>query len=712
MKMQTDEYRFGDVVVRPADFHITQGGRTISLEPKSFKVLVYLIENHGRVVPKDELIQIVWNGTAVTDNALTRVIAQMRRELGDDAKRPRYIETVPTVGYRFVAEVAEISGRSRTPEDPGPRIVPPSPNSRRFKPLWLGMGLALVVLLALLALRRSDDPSNLDFSNMSAPVRLGPVRQFTVSNGVDQHPSFSPDGSSIAYSSDRTGRFEIYVQPLTVGAREIQITSDDQQNLEPAWSPDGQYIAYYSHSKKGVFIIPALGGIARRLTDFGSQPAWSPDGTQIAFRSGPTIALVPIDLSPPRESTIWIVSAKGGTPRQVTEGSESRHNFPSWSPDGQSIVFSSLTGPTTGIWSVAVSDGALTKIPGPQGLAFYPIYDDRGDSIYFTARAAGGGFSIWKTNVSGSQAPQEVLPAGMTFPRELAIDKNGRRLSYALQTMTSNIHSIDPETGASKVLIDDRSFRNTLPMYSPTVDRIAYLVQRQGMPGNVWIMDSDGGNRTRLTQNETAEWLAGWVNGGRSVAFGSVDGRTNALWAASLADQTNTRLTVLPSSMWVILSPTGRELAFHEANDGITNIWKMELQTQKTTQLTFDEESMSFPSWSRDGEWISFETWRGEDSFLSIMDRHGKHLTQLVQHPGHAWPYSWSPDNQRIAFAGMRDGAWNIWWVSRTDRSEKKLTDYTSIRSFVRYPSWSPTGDRIVYEFAEAKGNIFIADLP
>src|SRR5262245_9022660 len=100
MKTQTDEYRFGNVVVRPSDFHVTQGGRTISLEPKSFKVLVYLIENHGRVVPKDELMQVVWNGTAVTDNALTRVIAQMRRELGDDAKRPRYIETVPTVGYR------------------------------------------------------------------------------------------------------------------------------------------------------------------------------------------------------------------------------------------------------------------------------------------------------------------------------------------------------------------------------------------------------------------------------------------------------------------------------------------------------------------------------------------------------------------------------------------------------------------------------------
>jgi Tol biopolymer transport system component len=233
-----------------------------------------------------------------------------------------------------------------------------------------------------------------------------------------------------------------------------------------------------------------------------------------------------------------------------------------------------------------------------------------------------------------------------------------------------------------------------------------------GMPGNVWIMDPDGNNRTRLTQNETAEWLAGWVHSGRGVAFGSMEGGVNTLWAASLADRTNSRMTTLPRGLWVVLSPTGREAVFHETENGVANIWKMDLEAGKEIQLTFDKESMSFPSWSRDGEWIAFETWRGENSFLSVMDRHGKRVERLVTHPGHSWPYSWSPDSQRIAFAGMRDAAWNIWWISRNDRSEKQLTNYTSIRSFVRYPSWSPKGDSVVYEFAETKGNIFISELP
>jgi Tol biopolymer transport system component/DNA-binding winged helix-turn-helix (wHTH) protein len=704
MEATKSGFQFGDVVVRPTDFVVSRDGKPISLEPKSFKVLVYLIENRNRVVTKDELMQAVWNGTAVTDNALTRVIAQLRRELGDDAKQPRYIETVPTVGYRFVADVQESAEKSEI--EPAIPSGVPSPFRRYTAALLVGSAAIFISLALFLILRRSDD------AHAARPDRLGPIRQFTVSTGVDQHPSFSPDGSSIAYSSDRSGRFEIYVQPLASGAREIQITSDDQQNLEPSWSPDGQYIAYYSHGKKGIFVIPALGGIARRLTEFGSQPTWSPDGTQIAFRSGPVITLVPIDLAPPTESTIWIVSSKGGTPRQLTKGGpEARHNFPSWSPDGKSVVYSSLLGLSRGIFSVAVSDGTLTRIPSPAYAAFYPIYNARGDGVYFVAPAADGGLSIWKSNVSGGE-PQEVLHSGFAFPRELAIDKSGHRLSYTLQSMTSNLYSLDLKTGDSKVLVDDRSFRNTLPMFSPAGDRVAYLVQRFGSPGNIWTMDPDGGNRTRLTQNEKAEWLSGWINGGRGVAFTSMEGGINNLWTASLADGATDKVTALSRGVWVILSPTGKELVFHQATKGVFNIWKMALDTKQAVQLTFDKETMNFPSWSRDGEWIAFETWRGEDSFLSIMDRNGQRYTRLVEQPGHAWPYSWSPDGQRIAFAGMRDAAWNIWWVSRSDHSEKKLTDYKSLRSFVRYPAWSPNGDRIVYEFAETKGNIFLADLP
>jgi Tol biopolymer transport system component len=540
------------------------------------------------------------------------------------------------------------------------------------------------------------------------------IRQFTVSAGVDQHPTFSPDGASIAFSSDRTGRFEVYVQPLAAGAKEIQITSDGQQNLDPTWSPDGQYIAYYSQVRKGIFIVPALGGTARKLTDFGSQPAWSPDGGAIVFRSAPLLTLVPIDLSPPKMSTIWIVSTKGGAPRELTpHNPEARDSFPSWSPDGKSIVFARL-GSDPGIWVVSVADGKLKQFSNAPRGALYPVFDTQGSSIYFAARSQAAGYSIWKLSAADDSAPQEVLPTGLALPRDLSIDRSGGHLSYSLATMSSSLQSLDLNRGESKALVDDRSFRNSLPRFSPAGDRVAYLVQRIGQPGNIWLINPDGSNPTRLTQNDKAEWLSGWIDGGRRIAFNSFEAATgsNTLWAASLADGSMSRLSALPGHMWVLLSPSGREIIFHSTDNGIVNIAKMDLSTRKSTPLTFDKEAMSFPNWSPDSQTIAFETWRGDDSFLTTMDREGKHQMQLTHGPGHSWPYSWSPDGRRIAFAGLRDGAWNLFWISVDGQSEQKLTDHTSLRSFVRYPAWSPKGDLMIYEFAETKANIFIAQLP
>src|SRR5262249_40764401 len=84
---------------------------------------------------------------------------------------------------------------------------------------------------------------------------------------LDTDPTLSPDGNSVAYASDQTGKFEIYVEQLTAGGREIQLSSNGQQNLQPAWSPDGQRIAYFSRNGGGIWIVPALGGSPKQLTD-------------------------------------------------------------------------------------------------------------------------------------------------------------------------------------------------------------------------------------------------------------------------------------------------------------------------------------------------------------------------------------------------------------------------------------------------------------
>jgi TolB-like protein len=96
-------YEFDDVKIECRNFQILKKGMAQRITPRAFEVLLFLVENGGRVVGKQELFDEVWKESFVIDNALTRMIKEIRHVIGDDADAPRYIETVPKRGYRFIA---------------------------------------------------------------------------------------------------------------------------------------------------------------------------------------------------------------------------------------------------------------------------------------------------------------------------------------------------------------------------------------------------------------------------------------------------------------------------------------------------------------------------------------------------------------------------------------------------------------------------------
>jgi DNA-binding winged helix-turn-helix (wHTH) protein/TolB-like protein len=136
------QFSFDDVTVDGENFRVLKAGQLVALTPRAFDVLIVLVTNPGRVVEKSELFERVWKETHVTDNALTKVIKEIRHALKDDANAPRYIETVPKHGYRFIGHsVRDVEGR---PEHRVHRIKP----SEEPHP---GFALSKVAALALLA---------------------------------------------------------------------------------------------------------------------------------------------------------------------------------------------------------------------------------------------------------------------------------------------------------------------------------------------------------------------------------------------------------------------------------------------------------------------------------------------------------------------------------------------------------------------------------
>jgi len=124
----------GEVVADPDRNVLLRHGEIVKLEPKVMALLAYLAANHGRIVGKDELLAKVWNGAHVVDEAVQRAVSMLRTALGDDARRPRLIETVPTKGYRLMLA-------------PHPLEAPVAVNSSSFA----GSRPLMMLLIALLA---------------------------------------------------------------------------------------------------------------------------------------------------------------------------------------------------------------------------------------------------------------------------------------------------------------------------------------------------------------------------------------------------------------------------------------------------------------------------------------------------------------------------------------------------------------------------------
>jgi Tol biopolymer transport system component/DNA-binding winged helix-turn-helix (wHTH) protein len=742
MNAKTPDLQFDDVRVAPCAFKVWKAGRELALEPKTFNVLLYLIENRGRVIEKSELLETVWKDTFVTENAMTREIAKLRKALGDDPKEARYIQTVHTRGYRFIAEVVEIDGakengdktpaaltahsQSEESEATAQPLLPPTYSTRKAEPKnRRSFALKLSALLGALALFAAGVWLIRARYQSFAIVSVQKVAQITSWSGLDDFPSLSPDGNTVAYCSDRTGSFEIYVKQLTPGAKEIQLTSDGGQNFQPAWSPDGQRIAYYSKLRGGIWIIPASGGEARQLTEFGSHPSWSPDGGQIAFQSNPIIDLGAYARNALPPSTLWLVVANGGEPKQLTQigNPVGGHGSPSFSPDGRRIVFEVDDYINASVWTISINGNDAKQITQAREHGSYePVYAPDGKSILYTS---GGVYQV-RVNSDTSEPmgePAEIAGMGGTSSavRRVSFSADGKRIAYNTLMRRESLSSVRLQTnsgeadGAPVPLVQNTNERSNFPTFSPDGKRIAFATCRNmvGRACNIWLTNADGSNQIQLTTSDGGDFIPSWFPDMEQVAF--ISNRTGrwTLWAINLNTRREKMLLDSTDDLdYARLAPDGKQIVFNsKRNGGVFNVWTASLASGEPKQLTFDKELMGFPSWSPDGKYIAFQMKRGDDTHVMVMPSEGGTPMQLTFDKGQSWAYDWSPDGDKILFAGQRDGIWNVRWVSRSTRKQQQLTGYTRLNSFVRYPAWSPLGNQVVYEYSETTGNIWIADL-
>lgn len=734
-------YRFGEVEVDAAGREVRRAGERVPLEPKALDVLLLLLAEAGRVVDKRRLLKDVWADVHVTDASLARAITQVRRALGDDIRAPRFVETVPTRGYRFIGRLEDAPAAERgrgadavPPERAGDAVRgAPAPRHDRRGVRWRWAGV--LVLAGLLAAAISSSLVRRSMLAANPPPDLGAMMlaaathqavQMTTSRGLDADPALSPDGSQLAYASDASGALEIVVRSRVAAGQARALTSNGGDNVDPTWSPDAQWIAYHSRRFGGVWVVPSGGGPPRQVTTEGSSPGWSPDGRSLVYQTaGEADVLGGAGGSP---STLAIVDVATGAVRSLTQpGSPSGfHGSPVWLPGHDAIVFVSVRVPAADVWQVTPGQ-APVRLGGCHATCRPFAFRRGGQTWVGVVRGAKAG-ELWLAPVGTGGRPDITAARVTRLPRaasitDVTVSLDGSALAYSDAERTSEAWTvpIPPEgIGAARapvVLLAERRPRYSEFAFSPDGQRLAYTTSRLGDRPEPWVHDL-GTNVSQPIATPVAGFVKAWLPDGRRLALidpaapfvlQGVDVLTGRIEPLARLESWARAPDGARRVFTLRLAPDGQRLFFTGEEAGRLGVWLAGEELDGRPRLLAHD--VSFGTWSSDGRALAVQQFRDWRTSVAILRPGDAAPRTLVADADHAWPNDWSPDDRFIVHAAMRQGRWRLEAVEVATGRIVRLTPDGGPTEYVRWPVWSPAGDRIVYERGYWTGNVWVAEL-
>ena len=495
------------------------------------------------------------------------------------------------VDLRELQKEQQVEGATRARSAPTPA---PAPQSHRTP--WLLAGAAVLVALvvsvgAFLGLFESEKPA------AEQPLEAVPLTSYP---GREQHPTFSPDGSRVAFAwnGESQDNFDIYVKEIDSDNRH-RLTTDSAEDTAPAWSPDGRFITFLrldpGEDKSKVVIIPSIGGPELIVGEsVGDQqyfsnltPAWTPDSKQL---------IVVNRNSPDEAMALFLLSIDTGkTNRLTSPGGAWGDIMPAFSPDSTTLAFTRGTGvfsqnvfllPLNADLSAGGEPRRLTSIGAIiTGLS----WSADGDAIIFS----GGRLEsqrLWKIPVSGGNAQQVAAAgAGSSYP---AISRQAHRLAYTSQTFDENVWAIrvgdDGSSGALPARLLSSTRTDYVAYYSPDGKRIVFNSDRTGTSG-IWLSDADGSNPEPLFIDPEGAFSgsARWSPDGRHLAFDSYHDRNFDIFVISASGGEPFRLTSHPTDDQVpSWSSDGKWVYFGSARTGRFEIWKASAGGGEPVQVT------------------------------------------------------------------------------------------------------------------------------
>jgi Tol biopolymer transport system component/DNA-binding winged helix-turn-helix (wHTH) protein len=756
LDVRTGELRKGDVRLRVPD--------------QSIRILRALLERAGDIVTREELRAQLWPADTFVDfdHGLNSAVRRLRDVLGDSADAPKFIETLPRRGYRFIGTIedaaetvapapapapvtrdvdnawpAAVVSSDAAPPDASSVSVAIGPPARRRR--WLVAAATFLTLALSVAALSGRWPERRD-----ADATWPDARRLTFEDGLQTTPNFSPDGQSIAYAGDAAGNFDIWTQRVA-GGNPVHVTTHAADDWQPDWSPDGNTIVFRSErGAGGLFLVPATGGIETPLTDFGHRPQWSPDGRFVLFTrsmvigSGPRLLylvrvsdheLLPLPPMRTNGAFGWLDS------RTVVLMSASR--LP---PFAAHLASTDVETQQQTEWTVedhvtmAFRQHEIT-VPGGGRLYWSP--DRR--AVFFVGDA-GGTQSVWRLVVDAAahrvvDGPIRVTNA-MRDANDFTVSRDGTRFAFDGSTRTARLWQYELD-GTNRIR-EDRGRAISLEAADtaqPDLSRDGTrLVFQQTLPGGgqrraLIVRDMiTGKDRPLHVFDGTREVLlsARWSPSGRLVSYAHItrSASGNRMQLRVMDPATNHDVDIA-SPTGLIDFPTGWTLdeRFVVMNgqryvDGKWAVAQVPLDAAPNAEtaariVTTSKGDIFDATVSPDGRWIAFRARIQLRGHVTVVSADGGDESSWIDAGDGIKPH-WSTDGTVLYFT-RNDGATPNVWAVGFDRTRGRVIGTRSAITAFNGPGayllpnigmfdLAVGGNHLVVPVVRPKGGIWIAE--
>jgi Tol biopolymer transport system component len=527
-------------------------------------------------------------------------------------------------------------------------------------------------------------------------------QRLTSSTLSDLNPTWSPDGTRIAFATNRdypsSVGYEIYVMN-TDGSNQQRLTYNAVDDANPAWSPDGTKIAFTTNRDGNyeIYVMNADGNNPQRRTSntaSDGSPAWSPDGTRIVFVrnfQSSNAEIYAINSDSCQECT-------GTAPIDLSGTISAADVDPTFSPDGSRIAFATnrdgnyeiYTMNPDGTGKIRVTNNTASDLgPSWQPTSVILLPAISINDVTLTEPNSGTRNFVFTVTRSGdttgvSSVNYATANRTATAPSDYA--SNSGTLNFAsgetTKTVTVVVNSdtiVEPDETfivnlsncIGCIIIDTNGAGTILSGQAVSNGKIAFVSQRDGND-EIYTMNADGSNVQRLTFD----------------VVGSPNSDLSPAW-----------------------SPDGTRIAFTTNRDGNYEIYVMNADGSNQQRLTSSTLSDLNPTWSPDGTRIAFATNRDYPSSVGyeiyVMNTDGSNQQRLTYNAVDDANPTWSPDGTKIAFTTNRDGNYEIYVMNPDGSNPQRRTSNTASDGS---PAWSPDGTRIVFvrNFQSSNAEIYV----